>query len=228
MRLIDGSKLAAFRADLRGIACAPGEEGYDEARRAWNLNAHQHLALVVMAAGAADVFAAVRLARDEGLGVGVMATGHSVAYPCDEGVLQHLADEGRACRSRDADRAGGSRRAVARREAQAFRLAGLVGSSSGVGVVGYTLGGGFDWLGRKYGFNADSLREADLVTADGTLLKVNAYEHPDLFWGLKGSAGNFGAVTSLEFALYPLTTVYDWGLYYPVEMAEEVLELYRR
>src|ERR687885_1653317 len=85
--VIDSSTLDAFRAGLRGAAYAPGEEGYDEARRAWNLNAHQHPALVVMAAGAADVVAAVRLARDEGLGVGVMATGHGVAYPCDGGIL---------------------------------------------------------------------------------------------------------------------------------------------
>jgi FAD/FMN-containing dehydrogenase len=85
--VIDGSTLDAFRAGLRGVAYAPGEEGYDEARKAWNLNALQHPALVVMAAGAADVIAAVRLARDEGLGVGVMATGHGVASPCDGGVL---------------------------------------------------------------------------------------------------------------------------------------------
>jgi FAD/FMN-containing dehydrogenase len=107
-------------------------------------------------------------------------------------------------------------------------LAGLVGSSSGVGVVGYTLGGGFGWLGRKYGFNAESIREADLVTADGEQLRVDAYEHPDLFWGLKGSADNFGIVTSLEFALFPLTTVYGGGLYYPVERAAEALNLYQQ
>src|ERR671914_2356875 len=85
--IIDGSTLEAFRAGLQGTAHAPGEEGYDEGRQAFNLNAHQHPALVVMAAGAADVMAAVRLARDEGLGVGVLATGHAVAAPCDGGVL---------------------------------------------------------------------------------------------------------------------------------------------
>ena len=85
--IIDRSALEALRAGLRGAAYAPSEQGYDEARKAWNLNAHQHPALVVMAAGAADVIAAVRLARDKGLGVGVMATGHGVASPCDGGVL---------------------------------------------------------------------------------------------------------------------------------------------
>jgi FAD/FMN-containing dehydrogenase len=85
--IIDRSTLDAFRTGLRGAAYVPDEEGYDEARKAWNLNAHQHPAVVVIAAGAADVIAAVRLARDEGLGVGVMATGHGVAVPCDGGVL---------------------------------------------------------------------------------------------------------------------------------------------
>src|ERR687895_1201996 len=85
--IVDRSTLEVLRAGLRGTAYAPDEEGYDEARKAWNLNAHQHPALVVMAAGAADVIAAVRLARARGLGVGVLATGHAVAAPCDGGVL---------------------------------------------------------------------------------------------------------------------------------------------
>ena len=113
-------------------------------------------------------------------------------------------------------------------EAQRFGLAGLVGSTSDVGVVGYTMGGGFAWLGRKYGFNADSVIEAEVVTADGELLRVNADEHPDLFWGLKGGAGNFGIVTSLEISLYPLTDVYGGNLFYPLEKAPEVLEHYAR
>jgi hypothetical protein len=229
--IIDGSTLEAFRAGLRGSAYAPGEEGYDEARKAWNLNAHQHPALVVMAAGPVDVITAVRLARDEGLGVGVMATGHGVASPCDGGVLINTSQ----MRGVRIDPAAPTARvepgalwADVIPEAQVFGLAGLVGSSSGVSVVGYTMGGGFGWLGRKYGFNADSVREANVVTADGELLRVSAYEHPDLFWGLKGGGGNFGIVTSLEFTLYPLTTVYGGTLFYPLERTVEVLDLYAR
>ncbi len=210
-RIIDRSTLEAFRAGLRGTAYAPGEEGYDEGCQAFNLNAHQHPALVVMAAGAADVIAAVRFARERELGVGVLVTGHGVASPCDGGVLINTSrmrgvrvDPGAQTARVEA---GALWRDVIP-EAQVFGLAGLLGSSSGVSVVGYTLGGGFGWLGRKYGFNSDSLREADVVSADGELLRVSAYEHPDLFWGLKGGGGNFGVVTSLEFALYPLTTVY--------------------
>src|SRR5215207_3221046 len=228
---IDGSALEALRAGLRGAAYAPGEDGYDEGRQAFNLNAHQHPALVVMADGAADIMAAVRFARDEGLGVGVLATGHGVASPCASGVLINTSrmrgvrvdPEARTARVE----AGALWRDV-NPEAQAHGLAGLLGSSSGVGVVGYTMGGGFAWLGRKYGFNADSVREADVVTADGELLRVSAYKHPDLFWGLKGGGGNFGIVTSMEFALYPLTSVYGGNLFYSLEQTAEVLDLYVR
>src|SRR5918993_2615114 len=229
--IIDRSVLEELRAGLRGVGYVPGEEGYDEARKAWNLNAHQHPALVVMAAGAADVIPAVRLARDEGLGVGVMATGHGFVSPCDEGVLINTSrmkgvrvdPETQTARVEP-----GALWTDVIPEAQVFGLAGLVGSSSIVGVVGYTMGGGLGWLGRKYGFHADSMREADVVSADGELLKVSAYEHPDLFWGLKGGGGNFGIVTSLEFALYPLTAVFGGNLFYSLEQTAEVLDLYVR
>ena len=228
---IGGSALEVLKDGLKGHAYVPGDGGYDEARAAWNLNAHQHPALVVAAEGAADVLAAVRLARDEGLGVGVMATGHGVAAPADGGVLintsrmrgVHVDPETRTARVE-----AGAKWADLVPEAAAHGLAGLQGSTSHVGVVGYTMGGGFGWLGRKYGFAADSVKEADVVTAEGELVKANAHENADLFWALKGGGGNFGVVTSLEFALYPVTHVFGGNLFYPVERAEEVLELYSR
>ena len=228
---IGGSALAVLKEGLKGHAYVPGDVGYDEARAAWNLNAHQSPAVVVMAEGAADVLAAVRLARDEGLGVGVMATGHGVAAPADGGVLintsrmrgVHVDPETRTARVE-----AGAKWADLVPEAAAHGLAGLQGSTSHVGVVGYTMGGGFGWLGRKYGFAADSVKEADVVTAEGELVKANAHENADLFWALKGGGGNFGVVTSLEFALYPITHVFGGNLFYPVERAEEVLELYSR
>jgi hypothetical protein len=186
---------------------------------------------VVVADAAADIVAAVQLAREQGLGVGVLATGHGVANPCDGGVLINTSSmRGVSVDpvSRSATVEPGAHWSDVIPEAQAQGLVGLAGSSSGVGVVGYTLGGGYGWLGRKYGFAAESMREADVVTTDGEQLKASANENTDLFWSFKGGGSNFGIVTSLEFALYPLDSVYGGGVYYPVEKASEVLGLYSR
>src|ERR687890_419917 len=229
--MIHGSTLETLRAGLRGTAHAPGEEGYEEASRAWNLAAHQQPALVVVAGGAADVLAAVRFAREAGIGVGVMATGHGVGAPCDGGVLINTSRM-RGVRvdpvARTARVEAGALWTDVVHEAQPHGLAGLMGSTSHVGVVGYTMGGGFGWLGRKYGFNAASVREADVVTADGNLVRLGAEEHPELFWGLGGGGGNFGIVTSLKFDLYPVGTLYGGDLIFPVEKAKEVLNAYVR
>ena len=229
--VIQGSTLETLRAGLRGTAHAPGEEGYDEASRAWNLAAHQQPALVIVAGGAADVMAAVRFARDAGMGVGVMATGHGVGVPCDGGVLINTSRM-KGVRvdpvARTARVEAGALWTDLVHEAQPHGLAGLMGSTSHVGIVGYTMGGGFGWLGRKYGFNAASMLQADVVTADGELVRVSADENEDLFWGLGGGGGNFGIVTSLEFDLYPVGTLYGGDLIYPMEKAKEVLEVFAR
>jgi FAD/FMN-containing dehydrogenase len=219
---INALELEELRAGLRGTAYTPGDEGYDGARSAWNLAADQRPALVVMAEDAADVVAAVRLARKRGLGVGVMATGHGVASLPHGGILVntsrmkgvHIDPVARTARVQP-----GVKWKDLIPEAQKFGLAGLLGSTSDVSVVGYTSGGGFAWLGRKYGFNADSVKEAEVVTADGELVRVNADENADLFWGVRGGGGNFGIITSLEISLYPLTHVYGGNIYYPIERA---------
>lgn len=222
-------EVAPLRAGLRGAALLPGDAGYDEARAAWNRNVRQLPAVIVVAEDAEDVSVAVRFARDEGYGVGVMGTGHGVGAPCDGGVLVNTA------------RMRGVRidpvRQTATVEAGALwkdviaaaaphGLAGLAGSAPHVGVVGYTMGGGFGWLGRKYGLNADGVTAAEIVTADGEIARLSATENPDLFWGLKGGGGNFGIVTTLEFRLYPLTTVYGGAVFYPVDAAPDVLGRY--
>jgi uncharacterized protein YbjT (DUF2867 family) len=110
--------------------------------------------------------------------------------------------------------------------AASYGLAGLPGSSNGVGVVGYTLGGGFGWLGRHYGLAAHSVTRAELVTATGELLAASAEEDPELLWGLLGGAGNVGIVTSLEFRLHPVARVYGGNLYYPLSRARDVLGVF--
>jgi FAD binding domain/Berberine and berberine like len=228
---IHAKAVEELRPRLRGALLRSGEEGYEEARAAWNLNARQSPAVVVMAKCADDVLAAVRFARDLELGVGVMATGHGVGAPSDGGLLVNTS----LMRGVRVDPASRTARVEAGAlwkdvipEAQAHGLAGLAGSAPHIGVVGYTMGGGFGWLGRKYGLNSASVTEADVVTADGDLLRLSADENADLFWGLKGGGGNFGIVTSLEFRLYSLTTIYGGAVFYPVEKAREVLYLYDR
>lgn len=226
---IDRATLEELRVGLRGAAYMPGDDGYDEGRRAFNLNAHQEPALVVVAEAADDIAASVRLAKEQDLGVGVLATGHGVAFPCDGGVLvntSRMRGVSVDAESQSARVEPGTLWSEVVPKVQTHGLMGLAGSSSGVGVAGYTLGGGYGWFARKYGFAAESVREADVLTADGELVKASADENADLFWGLKGGAGNFGIVTSLDFTLYPHTTVYGGAVYYPVEKASEVLDLY--
>jgi FAD/FMN-containing dehydrogenase len=207
----------------------PGDAGYAEARAAWNRNARLSPAAVVMAESAQDVQAAVRLARSEGRGVGVLATGHGTATACVDGVLVNTSRM-RATAvdpvARTARVAAGARWGDLIPAAAGHGLAGLPGSSSHVGVVGFTMGGGFGWLGRRYGLAAGSVRSAEVVTADGELVTTTADENPDLFWGLRGGGGNFGIVTSLEFGLHPVAHVYAGNLYYPVTRAREVLEFW--
>jgi FAD/FMN-containing dehydrogenase len=228
---IDARAVEELRARLRGTLLRPGEEGYDGARAAWNLNARQSPALVVVAEGAGDILSAVRFARDAGLGVGVMATGHGVGTPADGGLLINTSRM-RGVRVdpvlRTARVEAGALWKDVIPEAHAHGLATLAGSAPHVGVVGYTMGGGFGWLGRKYGLNSASVTAAEVVTADGELVRASSDENEDLFWGLKGGGGNFGIVASLEFRLYPFATVYGGSVFYPVEKACEVLNAYAR
>ena len=226
---ITSEDLKRLRFRLRGAAVPPGEDGYDAARSAWNLNAEHRPALVVLAQSAEDVRCAVEFAGSMGLGVGVLATGHGTGIPCDGGVLINTSRMRGVRVDPDAQ--------LARVEAGALwddviepaavhGLAGLPGSSTRVGVVGYTLGGGFGWLGRRYGLAAHSVLRAEVVTADGRLVAAGPDEHPDLFWGLKGGTGNLGIVTSLEFALHPVRQVYGGNLYYPLDRAADVLRFF--
>ena len=218
-----------LRHRIRGTVFTPEDPGYDAARSAWNLTAQHRPALVVRPRTTADVQAAVRYAARTGLGVGVMATGHGIGQPADDGLLLNTGDL-RSIRidpvARTARVAAGDRWADLVAATAPHGLAGLPGSSPTVGVVGYTLGGGFGWLGRRFGLAAHSITRADLVTASGDLITVDADHHPDLFWGLQGGTGNFGVVTALEFRLHPVAEVYAGNLYYPLDRSREVLEFF--
>ncbi|MHB1319690.1 MAG: FAD-binding oxidoreductase [Anaerolineae bacterium] len=215
---------------VKGRVYAPGDAGYHEARRAWNLTVDQYPALVVVAKDADDVSYAVRWAADAGLKVAVQATGHGVVTPADDAVLIVTSEMTGVEVDPEAHSAwveAGTKWGQVLAAAQVHGLAPLLGSSPDVGVVGYTLGGGLGWLARKYGLSADSVRAIELVTADGRRIRASADEHPDLFWGLRGGGGSLGVVTRMQITLYPVAMVYGGNLLYPIESAREVLTRYR-
>jgi FAD/FMN-containing dehydrogenase len=112
-------------------------------------------------------------------------------------------------------------------ETQAFGLATTLGVAPTTGISGLTLGGGFGHLMARHGLALDNLISVDIVTADGQLLTANADENPDLFWGVRGSGGNLGVVTSLEYRLHPLRTVLGGAVLFPVARTKEVLHFCR-
>jgi hypothetical protein len=220
--------VAPLRAAVTGDVLEPGDAGYDEACSAWNTAYRHRPAVVVVAATTSDVVEAVRFAAATGLGLGVQATGHGVARTADGGVLLRterldgvLVDPV----NRTALVKAGATWAPVLAAAQLHGLAPLLGSSPGVGAVGYTLGGGLGWLARKHGAAADSVRAFEVVTAAGKLVRASADEHQELFWALRGGGGgSLGIVTAMEIELFPVTTVYGGNMLYPAEAAREVIE----
>jgi FAD/FMN-containing dehydrogenase len=186
--------------------------------------------MIVQATTPADVRTAVLTARESDLPFAVYATGHGGPAPADRAVV---ADTSRMSgvlvdpRRRTARVGAGTRWAEVIEAAAPFGLAPLSGTSPTVGVVGYTLGGGLGWLSRRYGFAADSVVRAEVVTADGELRVVSADREPELFWAIRGGGANFAAVTGLEFRLHPVASVYAGTARFPVERAADVLAFYR-
>ena len=225
--------LTALRPLLRGSLCLQDEAGYDEARTIWNAMIDRRPGAVVRCGGASDVMRAVRLARDNGLLVAVRGGGHNISgnAVCEGGLLIDLSPM-RSVRvdpkKRTARVEPGVTLGEFDKEAQAFGLATPLGINSTTGVAGLTLGGGFGWLSRKFGFTVDNLISADVVTADGALVQATAAENPDLFWAIRGGGGNFGVVTSFEFKLHPVGPDLTSGLIvHPFARARELLAGYR-
>jgi FAD/FMN-containing dehydrogenase len=215
---------------LTGQVYGPGDDGYDERRRALNPAVDHRPMAVVDAATVADVRTAVDAARQQNLPIAVQATGHGTHAAVDGGILLRTGSMSAALVDPDrrTARVGpGARWSQVLAAAARFGLAPLSGSSPSVGVTGYTIGGGMGWLARRYGLAADSVVRADVVTADGRLLTATADRNPDLFWALRGGGGNFGVVTSLEFRLYPVPSVFAGFAYFPASGAGEFLTRYR-
>jgi FAD binding domain len=213
---------------VRDVLLTPDEPGWDQARTAWNLTVDQHPAAIGIPRSVEDVVALVRFARQNGLRVAPQSTGHqaSALAPLDRSLLLKTG----CMRTVHVDGRAGTARAEAGAQwqdvvalAEDHVLAPLAGSAPDVGVVGYTLGGGLSWLSRRFGLAANSVLAAEVVTADGAVLTVDADNEPDLFWALRGGGGSYAIVTSLEFELHPVTAVYGGALLWPLQRAEDVL-----
>ena len=221
-----------FATTLRGQLIQPGDPEYDSARRVWNAMADKHPALIARCAGVADVIACVNFARENGLQVAVRGGGHNAAGSAVvEGGLVIDLSRMRSVRvdpeARTARAEGGALLRDLDHETQAFGLATPGGTVSMTGIGGITLGGGVGWLMRKYGLICDNLISADVVTADGRLVKASESENPDLFWGLRGGGGNFGVVTSFEYRLHPLPSILAVIPFHGAERGRDVLRFFR-
>lgn len=192
----------------------------------------KHPALIARCAAAADAIAAVNFARDHDILVSVRGGGHNVAgnAVCDGGLMIDLSMM-KSVRVDPASRTARAEPGVTwgelDAETQAFGLATTGGVVTTTGIAGFTLGGGVGWLNGLHGLACDNLLSADVVTADGRLLRASASENEDLFWAIRGGGGNFGVVTSFEYQLHPLGLVLAGPVFHPVERAHEVLRFYR-
>lgn len=206
---IDNPSFADLADATDGDLLHPGDEGYDEARSIFNGMIDKYPAAILRSERVEDVVASVDFAREHDILLSVKGGGHNFSGKavCDDGLMidmslmddvevdpeQRIARVGPGTLLKDLDEA-----------TQAHGLAVTAGVYSETGVAGLTLGGGIGWLMRKYGLTCDNLLAAEVVTANGEVVRASESDHPDLFWGLRGGGGNFGVITEFEFQLHPV------------------------
>ncbi len=227
------STTVTFDSHFTGELIRPDDPGYDTARQLFNGAIDKRPALIARCAGPADVQAALAHAREHGLTVAVRGGGHSaIGYSsCDDGIvidtgpMKNVDIDVDACTGRfGAGLTWGELDAATQRHG----LAVTGGRVTHTGVAGLTLGSGSGWIDRKLGPTCESLLSAEVVTADGRVVRASADENSDLLWGLKGGGGNFGVVTEFEFQLHPVGPIVFAGLIlHPRGAAKQLLRVYR-
>jgi hypothetical protein len=220
-----------LRAGLRGDLLRPGDDGYDAARKIHNGMIDRSPALIVRCADASDVVQAVNVAREHGILLSVLGGGHGVAgfAVCEQGLMIDLSPMKAihvdpALKTARAE--GGVTWGELDRETLAVGMATAGGIERTTGIAGLTLAGGYGFLMRKHGLTCDNLISADIVTADGRMLRASAEENADLFWGIRGGGGNFGIVTSFEYRIHEVGPVYGGLVIYPMDQAHERIRSY--
>jgi hypothetical protein len=236
---LGGAELELEKAAIRelgesisGPVILSGHPQYDSARALWNGMHDKRPALLARCMSADDVSKAVTFARERNLLTAVRGGGHS--WPgksmCNDGLVIDLSQMHAVTVDDQAQRARAQGGALLGQLDSAALDKGLVttaGVVSHTGVGGYTLGGGFGRLNRKYGLTIDNLTGARIVTADGQVRWVNAEEEPDLFWALRGGGGNFGVVTEFEYQLHPFDrNVLSGSIIWPIDALRDLLEFY--
>src|SRR6185503_585331 len=230
--MINEAALNELRASLRGGVLSPSDAGYDEVRRVHNGMFVRRPALIARCLETSDVVDAVRFARTHNLEIAVRGGGHSVAGKsvCEGGLVLdlsrmkgvHVDPLRRTVRAQ-----GGAMWGDFNRETQLHGLATTGGVVSTTGIGGLTLGGGLGWLMGKHGLAADNLGSAEVVTAEGDVVRASVEADDELFWGLRGGGGNFGVVTWFEYRLHPVGPVTSGLVAHPLGRARDVLRLFR-
>src|SRR4051812_8384666 len=217
-----------LKQQMTGRLIVPSDPDWASARHSFNLTLDLQPPAVAFPADEDDVVAVVNYAREQGLRIAPQATGHNPGPlgSLDDTILVDVSEMQEVSIDAGAQRvrvgAGVKWERVAQ-ELSEYGLAGLHGSSPDVGIAGYSLGGGMGWLARKYGLQTNSVSALELVTADGRRLRTDATHEPELFWALRGGNGNFGVVTAIEFAVYPVEELYAGVMFFPFERTAEVL-----
>ena len=230
MSILRAATVGKLRASVRGRVHLPADSGFEPARRPWNLAVEQDVCAVVEAADADDIVALVRFAKSQGLSIAVQPSGHGATGRARGSVLLRttrlesidIDPERRTARVGAGVRAGDLQRAAA-----AHGLTALPGSSPVVTVTGAALGGGLSWLGRSFGWMADSVLAFEVVGADGKTQHVTPETDPELFWALRGGGGDLVIVTAMELQLHPAPRIFGGRQLWSAASARHVAEVYR-
>ncbi|HET7053761.1 MAG TPA: FAD-binding oxidoreductase [Solirubrobacterales bacterium] len=217
---------------IAGRIATPDDSDWDQARAAWNLAADQRPEAVAFAESAGDVAATVRFAAENDLKIAAQGTGHGAAPLAPlEGTILLKTERMRGIEvdpdARTARIEAGALSLELGEAAGEHGMCSLPGSSPDVGVVGYTLGGGLSWLGRRYGFACNRVAAIELVDAEGEPHTVDAENDPDLFWAMRGGGGGYAVVTALRVNLLPIDEIYAGALLFPAEVGADAVRAYR-